>query len=490
MYDITMPKLSDSMEEGKIIAWKVKKGDAVKEGQVLAEVESDKATMELECFHDGTLAEILHGDGDEVSVGEVIGRIASEGEKSQPEAREPEPEKKVSKQPTDKQPEAGLAETKEAKKEAAKPAPRKEPEKKAAPETKPKREAGERISISPYARKLAEERGVDISTLKGSGPEGRIVARDVEESLGAPQAEMAEEKPPEKKEDARAGSNVDPQARVLAEKLGIDLSTVKGTGLNGRITADDVKSAKGETPAPQKAASIEELPALEATADEADIEDAPYRLKTQARRVTASKQVIPHFYVTRGMDVTALYSRKDEFKEKFGATITHLILLASLKALKENPAANRSYDRGKIFNWKGINLGLAVETDDGLTVAVIHNAQELDLKGIVKQSNELVEKARSGKLSSDDRRHPTFTVSSLGMFDIEQFDAIINPPSAMTLAVASALEAPVVRNGKLEVGRVMKLTLSCDHRIIDGVAAAKFMASLKANLENVEGLVR
>jgi pyruvate dehydrogenase E2 component (dihydrolipoamide acetyltransferase) len=228
----------------------------------------------------------------------------------------------------------------------------------------------------------------------------------------------------------------------------------------------------------------EELPAIDVTEEEAEVVEASYRLKTQARRVTAAKHVIPHFYITRSVDVTRLFSRKEELKQKYGATITHLIMLAALKALKLHPEANRSYDRGRIIKWKGINLGLAVDTDAGLTIAVIRHAQELSLKEIVERTRALVEKARSGKLSPDERRHPTFTVSSLGMFDVEQFEPIINPPSAITLAAASALPAPVVKGDKVQVGQVMKLTLSCDHRIIDGVTAAKFLAELKRLLEN------
>ena len=228
----------------------------------------------------------------------------------------------------------------------------------------------------------------------------------------------------------------------------------------------------------------EELPAIDVTEDEAEVVEAAYRLKTQARRVTAAKHVIPHFYITRSIVVTRLFARKEELKRKYGATITHLVMLAVLKALKSHPEANRSYDRGRIIKWRGINLGLAVDTDEGLTVAVIRNAQGLSLEQIVERTRALVEKARTGKLSPEERRHPTFTVSSLGMFNVEQFEPIINPPSAITLAVASALAMPVVEGDKIVVGRVMKLTLSCDHRIVDGVTAARFLAELKRLLEN------
>jgi pyruvate dehydrogenase E2 component (dihydrolipoamide acetyltransferase) len=429
MYEITMPKLSDSMQEGKIIAWKVKPGARVREGDVLAEVESDKATMELECFHSGVLTKILHGDGSEVPVGEVIGYIDPEEKGAAPTA-----EKQVAGKPAAAEP------------AAKKPAPKEKAPK--APKATPSRPAPAaavaeaRVAASPRARKLAEGKGIDLGRVKGSGPGGRIIAQDIEAFS-----------------PGRASPQEKPSAATVAPKLEETRPAIK--------------------PSPD-----EELPAIDVTEEEAEVVEASYRLKTQARRVTAATHVIPHFYITRSIVVTRLFARKEELKQKYGATITHLIMLAALKALKSHPEANRSYDRGRIIKWKGINLGLAVDTDEGLTVAVIPNAQELSLKEIVERTRALVEKARSGKLSPEERRHPTFTVSSLGMFDVEQFEPIINPPSAITLAVASALPAPVVKGDKIEVGQVMKLTLSCDHRIVDGVTAAKFLAELKRLLEN------
>jgi pyruvate dehydrogenase E2 component (dihydrolipoamide acetyltransferase) len=421
MYEVTMPKLSDSMQEGKIIAWRVKPGARVREGDVLAEVESDKATMELECFHDGVLSKVLHGDGSEVPVGEVIGYIDAEAEAAGPEKQ-------------------GTAAERRAPKEEAHAA-RKEPAPRPAAATTG---AETRVASSPRARKLAQQKGIDLSRVKGSGPGGRIIAQDVETLA-------AEGTPPAAEPSAAAAGSERPPAEARP--------AIK--------------------PSPD-----EELPAIDVTDQEADVVEAPYRLKTQARRVTAAKHVIPHFYITRSVDVTRLLGRKEELKQEYGATITHLIMLAALKALKMHPEANRSYDRGRIIKWKGINLGLAVDTDEGLTVAVIRNAQGLSFREIVERSRALVEKARSGKLSPEERRHPTFTVSSLGMFDVEQFEPIINPPSAITLAAATALPAPVVEGDAIKVGRVMKLTLSCDHRIIDGVTAAKFLAVLKRLLEN------
>jgi len=225
------------------------------------------------------------------------------------------------------------------------------------------------------------------------------------------------------------------------------------------------------------------------TDQEAEIEEASFRMRTQARLVTASKRAIPHFYVTRGVEMRGITARKEGLKARYGATITHVIMFACLKALAAHPEINRSYDRGRIIKWKGVGLGLAVETDQGLTVAVIPNAQKLGLRQLAEAARALVERARADKLTAEDRRRPTFTISNLGMFDVEQFEPIIAPPSAVTLAVSSILPTPVVRDGRLEAGEVMKLTISCDHRVIDGVQAARFLHDLRAALENADGLL-
>jgi len=436
MYEVTMPKLSDSMETGQILEWKVKEGDEVHAGDVLAEIESDKATLELECFADGVMAKILHGDGAEVPVGEVIAVIGEAGPFPLPpgEGRVrglgdiPAPSSMPSPQPSPGGRGSEL-QTRPPAAPAQAPLPRVDaPRAEAPPTTSPK--AG-RVAISPYARMLAHEKGLDYTKIKGTGPGGRITAHDVE-------------------------------------------------------TAAVAMARPAERPAPR---AEDELPPVVVTPDEAAVEDAPFRLKTQARIVTASKHLIPHFYMTRGADVTRLLARKDELKEEFGATVTHLILLACVKAVKEHPEVNRSYDRDRIITWKGIHLGIAVDTEQGLTVAVLRDAQALSLREIVERSRALAEKARAGKLSAEERKHPTLTVTNLGMFDVEHFEPIINPPSSITLGVASALQAPVIRNDAIHIARVMRLTLSCDHRIIEGVTAARFLKTLKDLLENPDALL-
>ena len=501
MYEIKMPRLSDSMEVGQIVEWKVEEGEEVQQGQNLADIESDKATMELECFHDGTIAKLAYEEGAEVEVGEVIAYIAEPGEEEEAPAEEEaeteekeeeaEPEEEAAPEAEEEAP----AEEEPAEEEEAPAAEAEEeeaPEEEETPETA--EEEGERVKISPYARKLAEEKGVDYSGIEGSGPDGRIIARDIEEAAGEEVAEEEEEETAEEKPEEEKPAT-EPLAEVLAEKYDVDLSAVSGSGTDGRITVDDVLSARAAAPAPEeeekKAAPSpeEELPELKLEEDEAQVEEAPFRLRTQARHVIATKHAVPHFYVTRGADVTALMERKDDLKENFNASLTHVIMLASVKALAEHPDINRSYDRGRIIDWNDVNLGLAVDTPKGLTVAVLREAQDLDLQEIVDRTAALVEKAREGNLSPEERRHPTFVITNLGMFDVEEFQAILNPPAAVTVAVSSALPTAVVRDGEVEAGTVMKLTLSCDHRIVEGAGAAKFLSTLKELLQDPDSLL-
>jgi pyruvate dehydrogenase E2 component (dihydrolipoamide acetyltransferase) len=432
MYDVTMPKLSDSMEVGKIIEWKVKPGDAVHEGDVLATVESDKAAMDLECFHDGVIDEIVRENEEEVKVGEVIARIRRTSEKSVKGEKGVKGEKdKSSREPKASAPAAERPDEAEGVRA----------EKRAKGVKGGKSEKGVKgtVRISPYARKLAEQKGIDYTQVKGSGPGGRIIARDIEGGVPAP---VGREPP----------------------------------------------ASEPAPPAPAPAPVVAELPPIEVTEAEATVEPAPFRLRTQARRVTAAKHTIPHFYLTLAVDATRLVERQRALKAALGATLTHLVMLACLKTLEKHPEVNRSYDRDQVITWKGMNLGLAVDTPEGLTVAVLRGAEDLSLRGLIERTTALVGKARTGQLAIDERRHATFTITNLGMFRVDEFAPIINPPSAITLAVASALPATVVRDDAIHIGRVMKLTAACDHRIVDGVTAARFMQDLAGLLESPDAL--
>ena len=412
MHEVAMPKLSNTMEEGQIISWRVREGEPVKAGDVIAEIETDKAVVEMESPQEGVLARIVSGEGSVVAVGAVIAYIGAEGESI-----------------SDKPPEVVAPNITPA------PAPVTPQVPQAPSHPQPdEKGASVRVLISPAARKLAEEKGIDWSRLKGSGPGGRIVTGDVEQAaLKAP-----------------AATAVRPTAKP---------------------SVDDT------------------LPALDVTSDEADVEETPFRAKAMIRRVLAAKQSIPHFNMSAGVDVTALMGRADGLKATHGAGLTHLVMLACVKALDLHPEINRSYDRGRTIRWKHVNMGLAVDTKDGLTVGVIPRSETLSLKALVQQTQSLVVAARGGELSVEQRRHATFTISNLGMFGVEDFAAIINPPSSITLAVSAVLDKPVVRDAQVRIGKVMNLTMSCDHRVVDGAPAARFLKDLKALLENPDRLL-
>ncbi|MBE0618609.1 MAG: 2-oxo acid dehydrogenase subunit E2 [Proteobacteria bacterium] len=221
---------------------------------------------------------------------------------------------------------------------------------------------------------------------------------------------------------------------------------------------------------------------------EAEVEEVSFYQKATVRRVVASKHVIPHFYLNQTIRAEGLLARRAAEKEASGATLTHLMLRACALALAKFPEANRSYDRGRWIRWKVTNLGLAIQTEAGLAVGVLRDAGGEDLAGLVRRGSELIERARAGKLKPVERANATFTLSNLGGFAVESFSAIINPPSAMTLAVGSVVQAPVVEDGRLAVGQVLHLTLSCDHRVVDGVLAARFLGEVRRLLESPEEL--
>jgi pyruvate dehydrogenase E2 component (dihydrolipoamide acetyltransferase) len=227
----------------------------------------------------------------------------------------------------------------------------------------------------------------------------------------------------------------------------------------------------------------EELPPVQFSPEEAEEEPVSFYQKAAIRRVVASKHVIPHFYVTKAVRADQLVARQAAEKQSTGASLTHYIMRACAKALETFPEANRSYDRGRWIRWRVVHLGLAVQAEAGLVVAVLRDVQQRPLKWVAENTRALVDRARAGKLTGPERTNPTFTISNLGAYDVESFAAIINPPSALTLAVGSVVDTPVVEGKTVVVGRVMHLTLSCDHRVVDGVLAARFLGEVKRLLE-------
>ncbi|MDE3058413.1 MAG: pyruvate dehydrogenase complex dihydrolipoamide acetyltransferase [Bacteroidota bacterium] len=401
---IEMPKLSDTMEEGIILKWLKKEGDAVKQGEIIAEVQTDKADMELEAYDSGILRKIFVPEGSGAAVGKPIAIIAGAGED-------------ISALLTDKRSTEAVQHHAEEKSSA----PVETSLSQRSPETTVKQvsneNGGSRVKISPLAKKIAQEKNINVSTLAGSGPMGRIIKRDVEEVLSH-------------------------GATAFVPRHAANVST-------------------------------QQFP-------------VSMMRKTIAKRLVESKTTAPHFYVTSEVDM----KRVIEFRSALNATgevkisYNDIIVKAAAYALRKNPNVNASWMGETITQHGEIRIGIAVALDDGLITPVIRDVDAKGLAQISAEAKDLASRAHERKLKPEEYSGGTFTVSNLGMFDVENFAAIINPPEAGILAVGSITEEPVVENGAIVIGNRMKMTLSCDHRVIDGAVGAQFMSDLKKILEN------
>ena len=424
--DITMPKLSDTMTEGKLVSWKKGVGDRVERGEIIAEVETDKATMELESFASGVLIEVLVRAGELVAVGTVIGRVGAPEEAVAPsddtpatlEARADAPAASISSGE-----EAGVAAPPTGWQPT--PEPPQHPPFDAGDvpervmEVEPKGTGAGAEKASPLVRRLAREQGIDLGEVEGSGPEGRILREDLERFAGE-----------------------------------------RGTGNRER----------GETK--QGGGGVLEIPLSRMRA-------------AIARTVSESWRTIPHFAVTVAIEMDEAERVRRELKASgIAVSVNDLIVAAATRAIVAFPRINAAFRDERLIQHDEVNIGIAVALDDGLLVPVIKGCQKLALKEIAAAGRALVEKARSGTISEAELGSGTFSVSNLGMFGVEEFMAVIHPSQSAILAVGAVMDAPVIRNGHLAAARIMKATLSADHRLIDGAYAARFLAELKRVLEN------
>jgi pyruvate dehydrogenase E2 component (dihydrolipoamide acetyltransferase) len=444
---VIMPKFGQMTEESAIVEWLKKEGDKVAKGDILFTVETDKSVMEVESFEEGTLLKIVVPPRVTVPVQSTVAFLGKPGEVvpavTAPAAPVAQPKPAAAPAPASvtaavkpAQVTAPVATT-----VAAAPAPVI-----AMSQSATATPAFQRIS--PRASALARDCVIDPGQIKGTGPEGRVVEKDVRNYLQARGYERL---------------RVTPSAKALAAKEKLDLLSIAG-GADGRIGVAEVERALAERPrAMSKMRQI------------------------IAQRLTQSVVTAPHFFVTVAVDMTDLVRFRAQLKEK-GApyTVTDFISEAAVLTLKEFPEVNSTTD-GKSVRWHSqVHLGLAVSLEQGLVVPVIRNAGELTLGELNARAKELAEKARSGKLTPDETSGSTFTISNMGMLDVENFTAIINPGESAILAVSSTMKKAVVRDDKVVVRSMMKLTLSSDHRIIDGAMAARFVNALKQKLENVE----
>ena len=422
--NILMPALSPTMTEGKLAKWHVKVGDTVKSGQVVCEIETDKATMEVEAVDEGKIGQILVEEGTEgVKVNAVIAVLLEEGEKEVAKSAAPAAEKPAPK-----------AEEKPADKPAEKPAA-------AAPASAPKPAApaassgGTRLFASPLARRIAAEKGIDLAGIKGSGPNGRIVKADVE--------------------------NAKPGAAPAAAQA---------------------PKAAAKTPAPPAVGQ----PVIVAPGD-SRVPHTSIR-KVIARRMLESKQTVPHFYLTVDFEIDALLTARTAINavvEKKGTkvSVNDMVIKACAKALRDHPECNASWTEDEMIQYGAVDISVAVATDRGLITPIVRNA---DMKGLARISIEmkdLASRAKSGKLKLEEFQGGGFTISNLGMFGIRDFGAIINTPQAMILAVGAGEERVVVRKGEMVIRNIMSCTLAVDHRVVDGALGAQFLQTLKAYIE-------
>ncbi len=461
---VVMPKLSEAMETGKLLRWLKQEGDRVAGGDIIAEIETDKADIELEAFGGGVLRKLLVAPGATVPVGNVIAVIAEPhediaaavggaGPAAPPAGAPPREAPRAAAAPPSAQPAAaatvptapsvGAQDARRAPAAVAPatgtpapsaPAPAEE-EEEAAP-------AAGRLRASPLARKLAQKAGVDLALIKGTGPGGRIIQRDIETFVAGRPA--AEERPAAAPPAAPARPSVPPRPTIV------------------RPTAE-----YEDQPLSQIRAAI-------------------------ARQMTQSKAPVPHFYLTTELAMERAVALREELQALPGApklTFTDLIVRACALTLTKHPGVNATFQGQAVRRYRAAHIGIAVALDEGLITPVLRDCDQKGLFQIATEARDLVERARQRKLRANELTGATFSVSNLGMFPVDEFSAIINPPQGAILAVGAILDKPVVVDGQLAVGKRMRVTLSCDHRVMDGAMGARFLGDFKALLELPLGLL-
>jgi pyruvate dehydrogenase E2 component (dihydrolipoamide acetyltransferase) len=424
MTDVLMPALSPTMEEGTLAKWHVKKGDTVKSGDVIAEIETDKATMEVEAVDEGVVEDILVPEGTEgVKVNTPIARLSGEDAGAAP--------------PPAAAPKAEAPKAAPAKAEAPKPAPAPEPVKAAAFQAP----SGPRIFASPLARRIAEQKGLDLSAVKGSGPHGRIVKADVDQAQPGARAPAAQPAAA-----PQAASAAAPRQVLSLEQQGIPAGSYDLVPLDGMR-------------------------------------------KTVARRMTESFRDVPHFPLNLDLEIDALLAARAKINallETSGGkvSVNDLVIKAAAVALKQVPEANASYTPEGIALHHHADIAMAVAVPGGLITPIIREAELKGVAQIAREAKDLAERARTKKLKPEEYLGGTFSVSNLGMFGIKSFASIINEPQGAILSVGVGEKRPVARGNELAVATVMSVTLTCDHRVVDGAIGARWLAAFKALIED------
>ena len=507
MANVQMPRLSDSMETGKILRWLKKEGEEIKKGEPLVEIESDKANIEVEAYASGKLSKIVVQEGESAPIGAVIAEIGGDGEGAAKAEKPAAPAAEKGAAPTAEKPSPEPGAEKATAPKGEKPSAPEEQAPAAEPEQKQKAvsaEAPRAQAAKPEAHVAQADKAMAAAAQgqEGGGEQYPQGGPDDRTEVGAAaQAALSVIRRPAEQENGER-QRVSPVARRLAEEHGVDLREVQGTGPGGRITKEDVEGAaqRGRRPAaaagataPAAAAAREEREPTARPTDEVEVVELSKLQTTVAMRLAQSKFSRPHFYVTSEIamdDAVRLRQMFNEAVEKSEAiSINDLILKAVALALTKFPEVNASWADGRIERKRDINIGIAVGLPDRLIVPVLRNADQKSLKDLATESKQLIERARSNKAGAQDYMGNTFTVSNLGMYDVDQFTAIINPPDSAILAVGSILDQAVVKDGQVVPGKRMRVTMSVDHRVIYGVTAAQFLQEVKRLLQSPMALV-
>ncbi|TME78378.1 MAG: dihydrolipoamide acyltransferase [Chloroflexi bacterium] len=481
MANVQMPRLSDSMETGKILRWLKKEGEEVKKGEPLVEIESDKANIEVEAYASGKLSKIVVPEGESAPIGAVIAEIGGDGGATPKAEKTAEPKEKAEK-PAEPQGQAPAAES--------------EPKAQTPPADSPKPHATRPEAHVEQADKAMAKTAQQAADSGGEqyphgGPDDRT------EVGAAGQAALSAIRRPAAPENGER-QRVSPVARRLAEEHRVDLRQVQGSGPGGRITKEDVEAAaqggqRQPTTAPTAAPAREERQATPRPKEEVEVVELSKMQTTIAMRLAQSKFSAPHFYVTSEIamdDAVRLRQMFNEAVDKSEAiSINDLIVKAVALALTKFPEVNASWADGRIERKRDINIGIAVGLPDRLIVPVLRNADQKSLKAIAGESKQLIERARTNKAGAQDYLGNTFSISNLGMYDVDQFTAIINPPDSGILAIGSIEDKAVVKEGQVVPGKRMRVTLSVDHRVFYGVTAAQFLQEVKRLLQSPMALV-
>ena len=441
--NIVMPQMGYDMREGTVVKWHKTEGDEVARGDVLADIETDKATVEFEAYTSGVIGRIVAQEGQVVPVGELIAIITKPGE-AIPDVQDVGPVTATSEPLAVVEVSVLSDDTSTNRIES--------------------RNTTLEVRASPIARRLADENDVDLTLVTGTGPSGRIVEKDVLEYTSVLSSSV----------QISDWTLASPIARRLAREKGLNIGEISGSGPAGRVVEKDIINYQGSSTGRSNRVELS-------------------RMRQAIAKVTLdSKRDAPHFYITAEIDMTKAMSFRDDLNEAASdvrVSVNDLVIKASALTLQNHEKFNASFQGDYLLLHSDINIGIAIALDSGLIVPGINNCESKTLLEIAAASKDLIERSHSGNLSNSEYSETTFSISNLGMFDVESFSAIIFPPHAAVVAVGSVKEQPVVRSGEITVAKIMKATVSTDHRVADGAEAAQFLMEIKSNLENPLKLV-